>query len=183
MRIITGSARGSRLKTPKGLDTRPTADRVKESVFSILGSRVVDARVLDLFAGTGNLGLESLSRGAKQAVFVDIDTAGVIRYNATQTQLADQSEVYRTDVYKALEKLIQAGKQFELIFCDPPYNNGHSTKVLGKLDHSSLLVAKGVIILEHSRHESIEIELDSLEIVRTERYGETNITFFQYKQS
>ena len=118
MRIITGDARGARLKTPRGMNTRPTADRVKESVFNILGTRVADARVLDLFAGTGNLGLEALSRGATRCIFVDVRTASTIRENALHTKQEHKTEILRADVYKTLSHCIKKGNEFELIFCE-----------------------------------------------------------------
>ena len=105
MRIITGTARGCRLKTPKGDGTRPTADRIKESLFNILGQLVYERRVLDIFAGTGNLGLEALSRGADSAVFVDQATGGLIKENAAHTRLAAKAEVVSGDVFSALRRL------------------------------------------------------------------------------
>lgn len=181
MRIITGTAKGFRLKTPKGLHTRPTADRVKESIFNILGKRLQDARVLDLFSGTGNLGLEAISRGASKAVLVDQVTASLIEDNANHTRLADKTKILRMDVYRVLEQYIQDNQQFDLIFCDPPYNEGHGLKVLSRIDKSALLAEKGVFILEHSRHELITSNLDRLEMVRSEKYGETVVSFYQYK--
>ena len=181
MRIITGHARGARLKVPHGIDTRPTADRVKESVFNILGARVIDARVLDLFAGTGNLGLEALSRGARQCIFIDSTTANIIRDNATHTKLVNKTEIYQNDVYRVLKQYIKKNNQFELIFCDPPYNRSHGNAVIEMINCSSLLAPNGVIIIEHSRHEVLSDSWESLEIVRTERYGETVVSFIQPK--
>ena len=183
MRIITGNARGVKLKTPRGLNTRPTADRVKESVCNILRNRFVDAQVLDLFAGTGNLGLEALSRGAKHCVFVDASTAALIRENAVHTKLANQTEVLRTDVYKALKQFAAAGRSFDLIFCDPPYELNHCAAVLTMLDKSALLAPGGVFVLEHSCHEEVTNSWESLEVVRSERYGETIVSFIQNRNS
>ena len=121
MRIITGSARGCRLKTPKGQATRPTSDRIKESLFNILGSKVYGRKVLDIFAGTGNLGLEALSRGAASACFVDQATAALIRENAVHTRLKDRATVHGGDVFAQLTRFEQGGASFDLIFCDPPY--------------------------------------------------------------
>lgn len=183
MRIITGSAKGTKLKAPSGFDTRPTADRVKESVFNILGDIVVDARVLDIFAGTGNLGLEALSRGAKTGVFVDNshDSIAIIKENAHHTKLVEQTEIYKNDVLRALDRLIQDGRTFDLLFCDPPYKQGFVHAVLEKLDKHPLMALGGVIVIEHSRHEKIADEWEHLQLKRTERYGATLISFLLYK--
>ncbi len=180
MRIITGSARGTKLKTPGGLETRPTADRVKESVFNILGSSVDNVMVLDLFAGTGNLGLEALSRGARHCVFIDqsLNSINLIKENAVRTKLSDKVEIYKNEVIRALDKIIiSSGRMFSLIFCDPPYNQGLVETVLQKIDKSSILEPQGIVIVEHSRHEPITSELEKLQLKRTERYGETLISF------
>ena len=122
MRIITGSARGARLLAPKGMTTRPTADRVKESVFNILGDKVRDRRVLDLFAGSGALGLESLSRGASHALMVDRDSVGIIAKNAAHTHLEHKAKILDMDVMAALSRLEKEEKCFGIIFSDPPYH-------------------------------------------------------------
>ena len=127
MRIITGTAKGCNLKTPKGMNTRPTSDRVKESLFSILGSDAC-GRVLDVFAGTGALGLEALSRGADSCVFIDRETADIISFNAEHTRLADRCRVLKGDVFALLHRLAGEGKQFDLVFCDPPYHQGLPTE-------------------------------------------------------
>lgn len=183
MRIITGSAKGAKLKAPQGLDTRPTADRVKESVFNILGDIVVDANVLDLFAGTGNLGLEALSRGAKTAVFVDhgSESIGIIKENATHTKLIEHTEIYRNDVLRALDKFVQTNRSFDLLFCDPPYKKGFVQAILEKLDKDPIMAPNGIVVMEHSRHELVEDQWENLQLRRTERYGATLISFLLYK--
>lgn len=183
MRIITGSAKGAKLKAPPGIDTRPTADRVKESVFNILGDIVVDASVLDVFAGTGNLGLEALSRGAKSAVFIDKsnDCIAIIKENAQRTQLIEHAEIHKNDVLRALDRFVQAGRSFDLVFCDPPYNQGFVQAVLEKLDKQPIMTLGGVVVIEHSRHEKITDEWENLQLKRTERYGATLMSFLLYK--
>lgn len=180
MRIITGSAKGVRLKTPQGMETRPTSDRVKESLFNILSNRVLDAMVLDLFAGTGNLGLEALSRGAAQAIFVDrsFNSINLIKDNASLTKLADRAECYKSDVFSALSKICQAKQQFDLIFCDPPYNQGFVDKILQVVDNAEILAEDGILMIEHSKHEKVLFSLQKIEMIRTEKYGGTLISFF-----
>ena len=180
MRIITGTARGCRLKTPKGMETRPTADRIKESLFNILGDRIYDTQVLDMFAGTGALGLEALSRGAEHGVFIDKATAKLISENAEHTHLSDRAEVLRGDAFSVLQRLIAGGKQFDLIFCDPPYHLGLSQRALALVDSSSLLKPGGLMIVEHGKDENEYPEVQSLEVIRNQAYGAvTQITIYQ----
>ena len=173
MRIITGTARGCRLKTPKGQGTRPTADRVTESVFNILGSYVVDRKVLDVFAGTGNLGLEALSRGAERAVFIDQATASLIRDNAEHTHLLSRSDIRRGDVFRGLQSLLGSGSRFDLVFCDPPYHKGLWQRALVFMDTTELLLPGAVVVIEHGRDENVLPELVRLERIRNQAYGAT----------
>ncbi len=179
MRIITGSAKGQKLKAPKSSAVRPTADRVKESLFNIIAGRVEGAQVADLCAGTGNLGLEALSRGAAAAVFVDSShtSMNLVRENAAHTRLAGRAEFCRLDAAIAVGRLSLAGRRFDLVFCDPPYNRGLVAAVLQAIDRTPFLNAGGLIILEHSQHEPVPTDLSTLSTIRTQRYGETLITF------
>ena len=173
MRIITGRARGARLKTPKGLLTRPTSDRVKESLFSILGGRVVGRRVLDLFAGTGSLGLEALSRGSASAAFVDRATEHVLRENAEHTRLDEAVRILRGDVFSVLSRLAAEGAVFDLVFCDPPYHKGLWERTLTALDASPILSEGALVIVESGEDEKELPSLTRLSLVREERYGHT----------
>ncbi len=174
MRIITGTAKGCRLKAPKGMSTRPTSDRIKESLFSILGSLVREARVLDLFAGTGSLGLEALSRGASHAVFVDQFTADIIHENAEHAHLLEKSEIVRKEAIFFLRHLAGKAQQFDLIFCDPPYHKGLWEKALCTVDGGDLLLPGGVLIVEHGGDETWLPELRTLGCVREVSYGHTS---------
>ncbi len=180
VRIIAGTAKGIRLKAPKGMNTRPTADRVKESVFGILAANLVDAEVLDLFAGTGNLGLEALSRGAASATMVDknIQSIKIIMENAILTDLVRATIICREDVLAAIRRFQATGKSFDLIFCDPPYNLGFAAKVLSCLEANDVLRQGGIFILEHSRHEKLPEGLKRIVAYRSEFYGETVVSFF-----
>lgn len=187
MRIITGIAKGIRLKAPKGLDVRPTADRVKGSIFNIINNlelptaedAVDGAHVLDLFAGTGNLGIEALSRGAAYALFIDhsLSSLQAIKDNIHNAKLHEMAEVWRGDSIKALDKLSKLGRTFRLIFIDPPYNQGLVKLALAKLDTNNVAESGGLIIVEHSKHEPIHNQWQHLKIIRTEIYGETVVTF------
>ena len=180
MRIITGKAKGCKLKAPKGMQTRPTTDRVKESLFNILGDNAAAANALDIFAGSGALGLEALSRGAAKAVFIDSgrESAAVIAANAKQTRLEELCNIMNCDVSAALARLSASKEIFDLVFCDPPYNQGLVNATLAALDKSSLLREDCIIVLEHSKHElPLEVWTKFL-LRRSERYGETTLSFF-----
>lgn len=184
MRIITGKAKGCRLKAPRGMTTRPTADRVKESLFNILGRDVAGARVLDLFAGTGNLGLEALSRGAAAAAFVDqsAESVRVIRENALHTKLIDQAQIIRGDVFSALRRFAHSKEKFNLLFCDPPYLKNLAQETLKLLDKIELLAENSVVVIEHDCKDDLELVLDNLVFQRRQVYGQTAISFFLYKK-
>lgn len=178
MRIITGSAKGCKLKTPAGMNTRPTADRVKESLFSILGSDA-SGRVLDIFAGTGGLGLEALSRGADSCVFIDKATADIIRFNAEHTHLSAKCQILSGDVFTHLQRLAAGGKKFDLVFADPPYHQGLAHKALSFLDTSSLLAEDALVIIEHGMDEKDLPETVNLKLVKNQHYGKTTqISFY-----
>ena len=178
MRIITGSARGTRLKAPAGDGTRPTADRTREALFSMLGARVYDARVLDLFAGTGALALEALSRGAAHAVLVDAATHAILAENAQRTKLTERAEIRRGDVYGQVAALAREGRTFDLVFADPPYAHGDNARVLAALDAGALLAADGLLVLEQGAGEEIIERSGSLSLVRERRYGTARICFY-----
>lgn len=178
MRIITGSAKGCNLKTPKGMSTRPTSDRVKESLFSILGKDVY-GRVLDIFAGTGGLGLEALSRGADSCIFIDKATADIIRENAAHTRLAERCRVLKGDVFAWLRHLEAAGEKFDLVFCDPPYHHGLAHRALELLDDSSLLAEDAILVVELGNDEADLPETRRLKLVKNQKYGKTTqISFY-----
>jgi len=174
MRIITGTARGLRLKTPAGLATRPTSDRVKESLFSVLNGLINFAEinsVLDIFAGTGALGLESLSRGAKSATFIDAATTEIIRENSARAKFSDTSTILRGDCEKILRRLAKNSAAFDLIFSDPPYAKGLAQKSLSLVAELNLLNAGGLIVVEHGAAEILTSP--NFELVRALTYGNT----------
>ena len=178
MRIITGSARGTRLKTPAGDGTRPTADRTREALFSMLGARVYDAQVLDLFAGTGALGLEALSRGAECAVLVDRTTHAVMEENIRRTKMANRAEIRRGDVYGQVAALADEGRTFDLIFADPPYACGDNARVLAAVDAAALLSSDGLFVLEQGAGETVIEHSGRLSLVRERRYGAARVCFY-----
>jgi len=181
MRIITGKARGLRLKTPKNFFTRPTADRVKESLFSVLNGLINFSEtksVLDIFAGTGALGLESISRGAQAATFIDTATTEIISANVAHAKF-DGCKIFRGDFEKILRRLGKENLSFDLIFSDPPYAKGLAQKSLELVAELNLL--NGLMIVEHGAE---EILTSDFELVRKINYGRTTaITIFERKVS
>lgn len=177
MRIIAGEARGRTLVAPKGMDTRPTLDRVRESLFSILLPYLPDAHVLDLFAGSGALGLEALSRGAASAVFVDKARAAqdAVAHNVAATRMEGRAALLRTDWRTALRRLAGQTRQFDLVFLDPPYQLAEAGDMLAALRDSGLLADGARVAYEHAT--DLPPEAPGWVTLDTRRYGETSITF------
>lgn len=179
MRIITGSAKGLKLKTPSGFATRPTADRVKESLFNVLNGMIDFSEtefVLDVFAGTGSLGLEALSRGAKSAIFVDFATADIITENVRKAKFEKVAEILRGDFTKVLRKISSRELKFDLIFLDPPYKKNLAEKALEIISELNLLKDDGLIIVEHGADEILDIK--NFESIRKIVYGHTTAVNF-----
>lgn len=184
MRIITGRARGLQLTTPKNFDVRPTADRVKESVFNIIGSKIIDAQVLDLFAGTGNLGLESWSRGAKGVTFIDEsrESLRLVQSNITKCRAEKDCTVIKGNAVNVIERLKQQGRLFDFAFCDPPYNKGWLAKIISALTLHPILQQGGYLVVERAVHEELGALPACFELVRSEKYGETIVDFLYYNE-
>lgn len=180
MRIIAGKVRGLRLKTPKGYLTRPTADRIKEALFSAIQGFEVEARVLDLFAGTGALGLEALSRGADTAVFVENNpaTQKVLLSNIDKSGMKMQSEIIKMDAKVFLRSF--QGEPFDLIFIDPPYGSGLGNEVLLLLLEKDLIRDQGLIVWEMGINDQFNSCVPPLRLVKEKKYGDTLLLFFKH---
>ena len=185
MRVISGSAGGLTLTVPKGHKIRPTADRVRESVFNILASRLslIDIDVLDLFAGTGGLGIEALSRGGRSAVFVDAspDAQKVIRTNLKTTKLLHRGRMLRAAALTGIRILENQGLRFGGVFLDPPYQEGWVDKTLRRLARSSVLLPGAWVVVEHARQEAGADSYTSLVLTDRRRYGTTGVSFYQHE--
>jgi 16S rRNA (guanine966-N2)-methyltransferase len=181
MRVIAGEMRGMTLRAPKGDQTRPTTDRVKESLFAILSPYIVEARVLDLFSGSGALAIEALSRGAQSAVLVERSplAANCIRQNLSHTRLTSRAVLLVQPFEQALAYLHRQQKIFDLIFADPPYGKGVLAQLTRQLRELDLLAPEGIIILEHGYKEDITQTVENFACVRQERYGDTTLTFLR----
>lgn len=182
MRIITGSARGSRLKVPAGKGTRPTADRTREALFSMLGERVYDVCVLDLFAGTGALSLEALSRGAQHAVLIDHATYPVMLDNAYRTKLYAKTDIRRGDVFVHMGVFAREGRSFDLIFADPPYGQGLEMRVLQSVSMGHILAERGLLIIEQAAQVVPTQCIGSLVLLRERCYGAARICFYEWQE-
>ena len=178
MRVITGKARGVNLKTPEGLITRPTADRVKEALFSVINFDIPGAEVLDLFGGTGQLGIEALSRGAKNAVFVDENDKAclLIKENLRRTKLESQSRVVRGDY---LSFLRSCKTQFDIIFLDPPYAEVFLENSLNCITEIDILRSGGIIVCERPLEKTLSMDFPGYTRSKDYKYGKTLITLYR----
>lgn len=181
MRIVSGSARGRPLKGPKGPGIRPTADRVRETLFNVLGQYLEGGQVLDLYAGTGALALEALSRGAERAVLVDSgrEALGLIRENAASLGFSARAEILSSDALKAVERLGREGRRFPLIFADPPYAQKAIADLLQAISRAQLLEEGGTLVLEHGKHEPVPEAEGRLIQVDQRSFGETRVTLYR----
>ena len=178
MRVITGKARGVQLKTPDGMLTRPTADRVKEALFSVIQFEIPTARVLDLFGGTGQLGIEALSRGAKSAVFVDHqeNACRLIKENLRRTRLESDAKVVRSDY---MEYLRRCRESFDIIFLDPPYAEVFLENALKCITEIDILQSGGIIVAERPLGKELPWDFDGFTRSRDYKYGKTLITVYR----
>ncbi|HEY8875417.1 MAG TPA: 16S rRNA (guanine(966)-N(2))-methyltransferase RsmD [Desulfosporosinus sp.] len=179
MRIIAGEMRGRQLKTVEGMQTRPTSDKVKGAIFNVLGAKVLDAHVLDLFAGTGNLAIEALSRGSHDAVLVEKsrDAHRVILKNIEQMGVNHKVKLLLLDAFKYINRYPE--EVFDLIFLDPPYREGLVLKAISTLKEHSCLAPGGVIIAETAKDEELNGDIYPFEIRKTGEYGETKVWYLQ----
>lgn len=181
MRVIAGSAKGHRLTSVKGQHTRPTLDRVKESLFSVLAPHLDGADVLDLFSGSGSLAIEALSRGAASAVCVERSRTAVrvIHKNLAQTRLAPKAEVWPIDTRAAIKRLANAKRQFDLVFADPPYHAGMAVQAVNDCASSGIVKVSGLLVVEHGFEEELETSAENLVLIRALKYGDTRVSIYQ----
>jgi len=182
MRVIAGSARRLLLKTVEGMDTRPTQDRIKETLFNMIQNDLYGVAFLDLFAGSGGIGIEALSRGAGSAVFIDNGSRQVacIKDNLKITKLEDKAQVICGDVISSLKMLENAGKKFDFVFMDPPYNQGHEMRVMEAISKTSITDEETVFIIEASLETSFSWVSDmGYEVTRSKEYKTNKHVFLR----
>lgn len=181
MRIVAGEFRGRKLHAPKGRNIRPTGDRVREAIFNIIMPYLPDARVLDLFSGTGALGLEALSRGAAQAVFVDenIEAIRLILENIKICGVKDRAEVIHGPVDRVIRRLARQDQtitRFQVAFLDPPYGKGYVESTINSLSH--LTSDEALVVAEHHAKDSLPLQLGEWALTRERKYGDTKVSFY-----
>ena len=178
MRVITGKARGVQLKTPEGMLTRPTSDRVKEALFSIIHFEIPGAKVLDLFGGTGQLGIEALSRGASKVVFVDAqeNACKLIKENLKRAKMEKEGQVVRADYQQYLERCCE---KFNIILLDPPYAEVFLETALTKITEIDILESNGIIVAERPLGKELPWEFEGFDRSKDYKYGKTLLTIYR----
>ncbi len=185
MRVIAGTARSLRLKTPDGMDTRPTTDRIKETLFNILAPTMPDCEFLDLFSGSGGIGIEALSRGAAHAYFVDNSRKAVqvIRENLIHTRLEDRADILAYDAVSAIRLLERSHGAFDVIFMDPPYRKNWEREILSALAQSRLADEQTLIVIESDRETDFPYLNELPFAIRRVKEYKTNKHTFLYKET
>lgn len=183
MRVISGERRGKKLVTLEGLTTRPTLDRVKEALFNIIQFKIQNAEILDLFAGSGSLGIETLSRGAKQVVFCDNsnDAIKIIEKNVELTNYKEKSIIINKNYKEALKQISNLNKKFDIIFLDPPYKSEFAEKALEKLIQLDLIADDGIVIVEtddKNKKDTLSLNKE-IEIYDERKYGSVTLIFIR----
>ena len=180
IRVISGIAKGHRIEVPRGRTVRPTSDRAREALFNILGDRVVNARFLDLYAGSGAVGIEALSRGARETVFVEKRhrvTTTIMR-NLARTGFTKRARVIERDVADALRTLRRQEKTFDIVFGDPPYDLPNSEEILQLIGSTQLMTERTLIVWEHASRTPLSLAIGNLLSIKEVRYGDTSFSFF-----
>lgn len=183
MRIISGKARGRKILSPETMETRPTLDRIKEAIFNIIQGYIPDAVAIDIFAGTGSLGLEAASRGAKECYLVDKSpvTFPILKKNIENLQFEDTCTALNMDAYMALKSLAAKGKVFDLIFIDPPYLKNLIPEAMQIVDDKNMLHEDGIIVTKIDATEEIFEGTENIELFRTKKYGNTIVNLYRLK--
>lgn len=185
MRVISGDRKGHRLKSPKGKDVRPTEDKIKESLFNIIGPIDENATVLDLFSGTGQIGIEFLSRGADKAYFVDKSNASIsiIKDNLQHTKLLDYSVIINKDAKVSLRQLSEKNIEFDYIYIDPPFKEHQLVlETLDVISDNNLLKSTGIIIVEHEKELVLEERTKNLVRFDTRNYKSKSLSFYELEK-
>jgi len=176
--IIAGRLRGRSLEYVSTKELRPASQKVRSSVFNILQDRIRDARVLDLFCGTGSVGLEALSRGASHADFVDLDVSLVVR-NVLHLGVSDEASIYRKDVHRAVEIIRNKGKSYDFVFVGAPYDYGDTPRLLEALGSEGVVAGGGCLMYEHRNRTSPSSRYGGLELRKSYTYGQTVLSLYE----
>ncbi|WP_028595628.1 16S rRNA (guanine(966)-N(2))-methyltransferase RsmD [Paenibacillus assamensis] len=184
MRVISGTARGRSLKAVPGMNTRPTTDKVKEALFSMIGPYFDGGTALDLFAGTGGLGIEALSRGVDHAVFIDMDPKAIetIKHNVNVARVAEKAEIFRNDAKRALKALAKRDMKFDLVFMDPPYRMTDADMLLTTMLEQEMLSEQAIVVIEHDSNYTYPEHIGAMACFRNAKYGEIALSLYTKKQ-
>lgn len=179
MRIIAGYLKSRKLDFPRDSSVRPMTDRMRETLFNILGTSVINAQVLDIFSGSGSIGIEALSRGARRVIFVDQNPGAlkIIRKNLAALSLEDKAALICSDAVRAVSDLESDRQTFDIVFTDPPYDKGFMKKILLRLDQSDILPHHVKVVCHHSAHEELPSTLNCLLAERSEKIGQARLSF------
>lgn len=184
MRIIAGRAKGRKLKCKKGLSVRPMTNRIKKSVFDIISEKIIEANILDLYAGSGSLGIEALSRGAKKVIFVEKDYSAVkfLKQNLINTKFKEDAKILVMHVSKSVNILANKDLKFDIIFCDPPYNIKEIKikNILENIIKKNILDIDGILIYHHPKRIYFPYISEKLKLVKSIKVGESKVSFYQY---
>ncbi|RRD40397.1 16S rRNA (guanine(966)-N(2))-methyltransferase RsmD [Leptotrichia sp. OH3620_COT-345] len=184
MRITAGTLKNRKIKSREGRDTRPTLERIKEAIFSIIGEKVHNSKFLDLYSGTGNMAIEALSRGADRAVMVEQDKEAlkIIINNVNNLRLDNKCRAYKNDVFRAVEILGRKNENFDIIFLDPPYKENISSETIKKISDNNILNKDGIIISEHSIYEKTQNKIGNFIKYDERDYNKKMISFYRYEE-
>ena len=181
MRITGGQAKGTIIRAPRGRRVRPTSNMVREALFNVLGADIEGMRVLDLFSGSGALGIEALSRGADHVIFVENDPLALraIADNLARTGLAEKGEIIRSDFRSALRKLERTKEKFHLVLADPPYRSGLLEQVAAAITKHRITLRETIIVVEHFKKTEPPPVISDIPLVETRTYGQTTLSYFR----
>jgi len=184
MRVIAGKFKGRKLKTVQGEMTRPTGDKVKEAVFHKMGPFFAGGYCLDLFAGSGSLGIEAISRGMDKCIFIEKSSTAfrTIQKNVHLLQIDHQCEIYRNNAYRAIQILAKKQQQFDLILVDPPYERGNYLEIINKIIKENILRAYGFLYIEYSPKKEISFQSEMFELVHEKKYNSTTCVMILQKK-
>jgi 16S rRNA (guanine966-N2)-methyltransferase len=182
MKIIAGLYKGFPLKSFAGRDIRPTPAKVREAVFDILSVKIIESDFLDLFAGTGAIGIEAISRGAKRVTFVEVDhnAINLIKANLAKINYNDFSDIIKRDYLYSLKILKSQGRKFDIIFMDPPYYKNISKKVLHEIEKNYILKKNSIVVVQHKTNEEVQAQYRNLSFLKEKNYGKSKLTIFNF---
>jgi 16S rRNA (guanine966-N2)-methyltransferase len=182
MRVSGGAIRGFRLRSLRGAVLRPTAEKVKEAIFNVLGPKVIGANVADIFAGTGNIGIEALSRGAAHVLFVErhLPSVRLLKNNLTTCGLTHKALVYTMDASGFLRRAARQSMMFDILYADPPYHTPVAERFLRQLGKSDIMSESGIVVIEHFQKKSLPDKTGCLSVLKRYRYGDTLLSFYEF---